>query len=80
MALHIPTGSLKSRSVLEPVARCEPNTYQSITVIILFILYSHHIKNINAISKDIIKKCFKLLYSLKKKTWVMFVICDRRIK
>ena len=27
MALHIPTGPLKSRSGLEPVSRYEPSTY-----------------------------------------------------
>ena len=28
MALHLPIGSLKTRSGLEPVSRCEPSTYQ----------------------------------------------------
>ena len=29
MTLHLPIGSLKPRSVLEPVPRCEPNTFIS---------------------------------------------------
>ena len=28
VALHLPTGPLKTRSELEPVPRCEPSTYQ----------------------------------------------------
>ena len=28
MAIHLPFGSLKTRSGLEPVPRCEPSTYQ----------------------------------------------------
>ena len=31
MALHLPIGSLKTRSVLEPVPRCESSTYQPIS-------------------------------------------------
>ena len=27
MALHLPIGPLKTRSVLKPVPRCEPSTY-----------------------------------------------------
>ena len=27
MAIHLPIGSLKTRSGLEPVPRCEPSTY-----------------------------------------------------
>ena len=30
MALHLPIGSLKTRSGLEPVRRCEPSTYCAI--------------------------------------------------
>ena len=30
MGLHLPTGSLKTRTGLEPVSRCEPDTYQTI--------------------------------------------------
>ena len=29
MALHLPTGSLKTHSGLEPVPRCEPSIYHS---------------------------------------------------
>ena len=30
MALHLPTGPLKTHSGLKPVPRCEPSTYQLI--------------------------------------------------
>ena len=29
MALHLPTGPLKTRSGYEPVPRCEPRTYKT---------------------------------------------------
>ena len=31
VTLHLPIGSLKTRSGLEPVPRTEPSTYQSIS-------------------------------------------------
>ena len=31
MALHLPTGTLKTCSGLEAVPRCEPSTYQAIS-------------------------------------------------
>ena len=31
VAIHLPTGSLKTRSGLEPVPRCEPSNYQPIS-------------------------------------------------
>ena len=31
MALHLPIGSLKTHSGLEPVSRCEPSTYGPIS-------------------------------------------------
>ena len=31
VAIHLPIGSLKTRSGFEPVPRCEPGTYQPIT-------------------------------------------------
>ena len=31
MVIHLPIGSLKTRSGLVPVPRCEPSTYQPIT-------------------------------------------------
>ena len=31
MAIHLPIGPLKTRSVLEPVPRYEPSTYQPIS-------------------------------------------------
>ena len=31
VAIHLPIGSLKTRSGLEPVPKCEPSTYQPIS-------------------------------------------------
>ena len=38
MALHLPIETLKTRSGLEPIPRCEPSTYQRAWYVLLCLL------------------------------------------